>query len=449
MAKLRIVHLRFLVPFVVLAWRVSLPIGDNSFLWHVRAGTIQLDLGHVLTTDPFSFTCKGAAWRTQSWLAELGYGWMERTFGGIAWVPLMKFVVVGLTIALIGMVIFRVTGRRSGITLTAMLLVLWQALPFAIARPALLGFLLLACVVAVAHMRRRALWLLPLLFWLWASVHGLFVVGLGYLFLDGMRRQSRRQVIAVAVSGLATLFTAHGFGVWLILVQFLRNRAALDLISEWQPPDFSNPFVVPLLLIILSLLAVGTIGRLEPSDLWIIVPFVSFGVLVGRNVYPAAMVLLPLAMRALPPRNSLEKARASEAPALNWVFALVLVAAAVAGLTRDVSLREDRFPAADAVAALGSSRVYNGTAVGGYLIYAEWPEREVYVDDRAELFGEAGLAEFHDLKAGLGVEERFAALGIDQAIVKPDWPIVEYLVLIGWEFDYEDEFFVVMSAGQS
>ena len=422
-----------------------MPIGDNSFLWHVRAGTAQLDLGRVLTADPFSFTEKGSAWRTQSWLAELGYGWLERTFDGIGWVPLMKFLTVSLTIALLGLVIYRVSGRRNGVTLAALLVMVWQASPFAIARPALLGFLLLACVIAVAHSSRRALWLLPLLFWFWASVHGMFVVGLGYLLLDALRRRSRRQLIAVGISGLATVLTAHGIGVWLILVQFLRNSPALDLISEWQPPDFSSPFVIPLLLVILLLLAAGTWGRLNPTDLWIMVPFVAFGVMAGRNVWPAVMVLLPIAAKALPESKKPAKVRGDEPVVVNWAFAVVLTMAAVLGLVREAPLDEDRFPSVAATEALQPGPLYNGTAVGGYLIYAEWPEREVFIDDRAELFGEEGLMRFHDFKSGVGIEEGFAELGISQAIVTVDWPIAEYLRLLGWTVDYEDEFFIVMS----
>ena len=317
MARLRVAHLRFLVPFVAIAWRAAMPIGDNSFLWHVRAGTAQLDMGRVLTVDPFSFTEKGASWRTQSWLAELAYGSLERTFGGIGWAPTMKFVCITMTIGLLGMVVYRVSGRHHGVTIGALVFMLWQASPFAIARPALLGFLLLAGVVAFAHMSRRPLWILPLVFWLWASVHGMFVVGLGYLFLDALRRRSRRQIVAVAISGLATAFTAHGIGVWLILIQFLRNSGALDLISEWQPPDFSNPFVVPLLLVILALLVAGTLGRLDPSDLWIIIPFVSFAVMAGRNVWPGVMVLLPIAVRVFPtPTKEKKKREPGDEPAV-------------------------------------------------------------------------------------------------------------------------------------
>ena len=402
MAQLRIAHLRFLIPFAVLAWRATLPLGDNSFLWHVRAGAVQLDAGEVLRTDPFSFTAFGEAWRTQSWLAELAYGWLERMTDGIDWVPLMKFLAMGVTLAVLGLVIHRVDRGRHWVTLGGMFLLLWQAAPFGIARPALLGFLLLALTVAVAHTPRAPLWLLPPLFWLWAAVHGMFAVGLGYLFLEGLRRRSRKQLVVVGVSGLATALTAHGLGTWWIVIQFLKNRGALELISEWQPPDFSNPFLMPLLVVITGLIVAGALGRLAVAALWVVLPFVGFGLLAERNVV---------------------------------------------GLLQPLEAAEERFPTRDAVAALDTGQpLFNGSAVGGYLIYADWPDIEVFIDDRAELYGAEGFQRFHDLKSGIGVEETFAELGIEQALVSTDWPIVEYLELLGWDYRFEDENFVVMGA---
>ena len=447
MAQLRIAHLRFLIPFAVLAWRATLPLGDNSFLWHVRAGAVQLDAGEVLRTDPFSFTAFGEAWRTQSWLAELAYGWLERMTDGIDWVPLMKFLAMGVTLAVLGLVIHRVDRGRHWVTLGGMFLLLWQAAPFGIARPALLGFLLLALTVAVAHTPRAPLWLLPPLFWLWAAVHGMFAVGLGYLFLEGLRRRSRKQLVVVGVSGLATALTAHGLGTWWIVIQFLKNRGALELISEWQPPDFSNPFLMPLLVVITGLIVAGALGRLAVADLWVVLPFVGFGLLAERNVWPAVIVLTPFvfAMDAAP-QPSPAKPK-GESVLVNWAFAGAIVAVGVVGLLQPLEAAEERFPTRDAVAALDTGQpLFNGSAVGGYLIYADWPDIEVFIDDRAELYGAEGFQRFHDLKSGIGVEETFAELGIEQALVSTDWPIVEYLELLGWDYRFEDENFVVMGA---
>ncbi|MDJ0497274.1 MAG: hypothetical protein QNJ89_05545 [Acidimicrobiia bacterium] len=444
MDRLRIAHLRLLIPFVVVAWRAALPIGDNSFLWHVRAGTLQLETGEVLRADPFSFTALAEAWRTQSWLLELGYGWLENLTGGIGWVPLMKFVFMAVTLLLLGLVVHQVGGRRSLVTFAGLMLLIWQGTPFGVARPALFGFLLLAAVVAVTHMRPRPLWLLPVLFWLWASIHGMFAVGLGYLLLDGLRRKSRRQLIAVVFSGLATALTAHGLGVWWIVLQFLRNRGALELISEWQPPDFSNPFLVPLLLVILAVITAAALGRIAPRDLWLILPFATFGLLAERNVWPAVIVLAPFAIRAAGAIPAAERKARSEAYLINWGIAAALVAVGVIGLVQPVELNEQRFPERAAVAALEPGPLFNGSAVGGYLIYADWPEVAVFIDDRAELYGEEGFRTFHDTKSGVNVEGTFATWGIDQVLVSSDWPIVGYLELLGWEYRYRDDYFVVM-----
>lgn len=444
MNRLRIAHLRLLIPFVVLAWRAALPVGDNSFLWHVRAGTLQLETGEVLRTDPFSFTAFGEAWRTQSWLLELGYGWLENLTGGIGWVPVMKFVVMALTLLLLGLVLHDVGGRRSAATFAGLMLLIWQGTPFGVARPVLVGFFFLAAVVTVGHMRPRPLWVLPLLFWLWASIHGTFVVGLGYLLLDGLRRRSHRQLLAVAISAGVTALTAHGLGVWWIVWQFFRNRGALEFISEWQPPDFSNPFLLPLLLVIVGVVAAAAWRKVSPADLWLIVPFVAFGLLAERNVWPAVIVLTPFAMRLVTAIPRTDRGPREEAHVVNVAIAAVLVVVAVVGLIQPVELDEDRFPARAAIAALEPGPLFNGTAVGGYLIYSDWPQVEVFIDDRAELYGEEGFRRFHDVKAGIGVEETFTEWNIDQAIVATDWPIVGYLELLGWEYRYRDDYVVVM-----
>ncbi len=445
MSRLRIAHLRLLVPFVVIAWRAALALGDNSFLWHVRAGTVQLEAGEVLRADVFSFTALDEAWRTQSWLVELGYGWLENLTGGIAWVPVMKLIAMSATVALVGLAIYRTSKGRPGVTLGGLLLIVWQATAFGVARPALLGFTLLGLVVAITYTDRRPLWLLPMLFWLWAGVHGTFAVGLGYLFLDALRRRSRRQVVAVALSGVATGLTAHGIGVWWILVQFFKNRDALDLISEWQPPDFTNPFIVPLLIVIIGVVVAGALGQLDVTDLWIVVPFVVFGVMAERNVWPAAIVLAPIAVRAFNAKDPKPRPVRPEAVVINWAIAVALVAVAVMGVTQPLRLSEDRFPVQAAVDMLQPGPLFNGSAVGGFLIYAEWPDRDVFIDDRAELYGVEGFQQFHDLKSGLGVTGTFADFGIEQALLKTEWPLVEFLEILGWDYRYRDEFFVVMS----
>ncbi len=430
--------------FAALAWAATLPLDDNSFLWHVRAGTVQLDAGEVLRHDPFSFTAAGAPWRTQSWLAELGYGWLEKVTGGIGWVPLMTFLAAAAMLVCAAVAIYSRT-RVALATGVAVLIVAWQAAPFLNPRPVLFSYLLLAALVAVVVRHRPPLWVVPLLIWCWAALHGSFVLGIGLVGLDAIRRRSRRELIATLLSVVAASLTAHGLAVWETLWRFFQSRGALDLISEWAPPDFSNPFLVPFVLAIVGVLVAATAGRVTRRDLIVLVPFLGFGLLVERNVFPALLVLAPWAATALPLRAQ-ARDRRGESALLNGAVVAVLVAFAVVGLARPQHLSEERFPLGGALEAVGPGPLFHDAAVGGYLIYAAWPARLVYIDDRAELYGEEGFRQFTELRAGTDAVETLADLGIGQALVSPDLPLVEVLEMSGWVERYRDDHFVVLGS---
>jgi len=347
-------------------------------------------------------------------------------------------------VALIALAVYRSVGGNGTAVLVATLVVVWQAAPFAVARPALLGYLLLAVVIALTSSKRRAVWLIPAIIWLWAALHATFALGLVYLALDGWRRKSRKQLIAVLLGAGAAGLTAHGLGIWWILLQFFRSRGALEFISEWQPPDFSNPFLLPFLVVVIALLVAAVLGRLSIRDLIVVVPFVVFGLIVERNVYPSLLVLAPFAARAAIWQRATTTSSGKEPVALNWAVAAVLVALTGVGLFRPLELKDDRFPSDQALAAVDVGPLLHGTAVGGYLIYRDWPDRLVFIDDRAELYGREGFQRFHDLRLGSGGEAALEELGIDQVLAQPDWPLVDVLLADDWTERYRDENFVVL-----
>src|SRR6266446_6681133 len=57
-------------------WLLLMVVGRSRFfidpgsLWHPVVGIIILDSGHLIHTDPFSFTRAGQPWIAQWWLAE-------------------------------------------------------------------------------------------------------------------------------------------------------------------------------------------------------------------------------------------------------------------------------------------------------------------------------------------------------------------------------------------
>ncbi|MCH8990243.1 MAG: hypothetical protein IIA44_00635 [Acidobacteria bacterium] len=154
---LRRLQIRHLYPLIVLALYPLAAIGpmrDNSFLWHVRAGQAQWDQGQVLSIDVFSYSMADAAWRTQSWLAELSYSGLEAITGTVGWAPALVALVGGLAIALIGIAVFGAT-RSTFTTALWMFIAVWLAAPFANPRPVIFSYVLLAALVLVLRLEKE------------------------------------------------------------------------------------------------------------------------------------------------------------------------------------------------------------------------------------------------------------------------------------------------------
>jgi hypothetical protein len=109
----------------------------------------------------------------------------------------------------------------------------------------------------------------------------------------------------------------------------------------------------------------------------------------------------------------------------------------------DGSIDEERFPVA-ASAQLADVPTFHDDSAGGYLIWAEGPERLVYIDDRAELYGErmAEYVEVRDLERDW--QPIFERDGIEQALLKADEELIGELEAAGWTATYEDEVYVVL-----
>ena len=436
----RLVWIAPLVPLFMVALFAARPIKDNSFLWHIRAGTAQSTVGEVLSSDIFSFTKFGSEWRTQSWLVELMYSWLEDSFGGLTWANWMVFLVASATVGFIGLSVYRST--RSPISTGFVLIVgAWLMGPFTQPRPVLFSYALAALLVVVVQNRDRLAWAVVPVIWLWAGVHGSWVLGGLLVLLEWLRTKDRRLFWAGAVSALATLATAHGLGTWKIVLSFLESREALDLIEEWAAPEFLDIVQAPYLLLIAGVVIAAIRGKITLRDLIVILPFMFFGMSSRRAVFPAAIVLIPWAALAIPPIP--ESRSRTPQIVVYGAGAVILLVALLPMFVRPLGLIDDeRFPSDQLVAALGDLRAFHDDAAGGYLIYAEWPDRLIYIDDRAELYGVGLFNEFREIRNG-NYREAFDLWNIEVALARNSWPLGAVLTRDGWTASASDEMFTV------
>jgi hypothetical protein len=84
--------------------------------------------------------------------------------------------------------------------------------------------------------------------------------------------------------------------------------------------------------------------------------------------------------------------------------------------------------------------IFNWYDWGGYLIWKLYPERRVYIDGRADVYGDAFIEEFLRASKGQGDwRELLNRNGIRTVIVKPDSPLAGLLLKEeGWSKAFED-----------
>ena len=434
---LTLTRLAWLVPLTAIGLALRLPIRDNSYLWHLRAGERQIEAGSVLTSDPFSFTVAGNPWRTQSWLMDLAYGWLE----GLRALISADLTVLVSAVVLLSAVALRLARRQSGLLAPlGVLWVMWITLGYFTARPVFPSLAMLAVLVLVLD-DIRLRWTVPLLFWVWASIHGGFIVGIGYLVLDALRLKERRHITTLLASLVAVTLTAHGWALWEILLRFGGSSANLDLIQEWRPPDFMTLPLLPFLLGIVGLLVVGMRGRLATRDLWVIVPFLVFAFTANRAVPLAAIVLVPF---IFPPPRAVRIGTTPLARPVAWATIVIIVSLPFLIPVEDPGLA-GRFPV-EAATHLASLPTFHDDGVGGYLIYTGHPGG-VFVDDRAELYGEVYADALAARDAEPGWEEMFAEYDIAQVLLLKTDAVVAVLQARGWDQTFEDEEYVVLVDG--
>jgi hypothetical protein len=216
--------------------------------------------------DPFPTIEHGQSWLNQQWLSELGFYEAFRIVG-VKGITVLYALLIAAPLGLVLAVI-----RRKGAVMMIAVAALYVPGLAAIIHPRAAGFTLLAfCVLLAVILAARgpstksaarpagSLWALvaiPLLFALWANLHGGFIAGLlliglvvAGLAIDRWRGLSGamagRRIVVLAVAGVlaavaATFATPLGVDIWTYILSF-RNPALKLASTEWEPTTQSVP----------------------------------------------------------------------------------------------------------------------------------------------------------------------------------------------------------------
>lgn len=431
---------------------------DADYFWHLHTGRWILDHRVIPNSDSFSFTAFGKPWVTHEWLAEVAIALVDLWGGYGANMALHG----ALFTASLG-VTYR-TVRASGLRWEGSLaLTGWAALmmrPFVTVRPQVWTWLFLTLTVALLYSywagRRRSLWLLVPLTVLWVNLHAGYMVGIGvlslsllatllhrYLRAGGFRPPARHQALIITLCLAAALISPHGPSIlWYPITYLSLDDPSRAFISEWQSPDFHQPYLLPYLAGLVALLVVGAGRRpLEPWTVLLAGASALLSLQAERHVPLFAVAFPPIMAGALLEHQpGLFKAGPAAVPTLAGSFlnvALLACFAGVGGLAflRAPGLQRGSEPALSVPAYpdagsryiqdhLPGARLFNTYHWGGFLIARLYPHNQVFIDGRADLYGRELMEQYVQVvQLGRNWQEVFDRHGVHAAVLEKDAPL--------------------------
>ncbi len=416
-------------------------VADPDFWWHLRSGELIVRSHTILRTDPFSFTRFGHPWINHEWLSDVLIFCLYRVagFGGL----IVSFAAISAATLLF--VYLRCPGRPYFAAVFTVCGAIASTPTWGV-RPQMFTLLFAAIFLVILDKARsdpKLLWWTVPLTLLWANLHAGYALGIALL--------------ALSLVG-TVLDIALGVESWARRAAGLRNLG-------WFSPNFHDPEYAPLLLIILGILVGFAISpkRVSPRDLVLLCPATLAGLRSVRHIPVFVLIAVPIltqlweawlqSVGATIRTNRGSVHRLSEKRLLNALilgtFAAFSIVRVALVIHRQPQTEAQHFPAG-ATAFISTQRppapVLNHYNWGGYFIWKLYPDYRVFIDGRADLYGDSFMNEFAASYYLAGDwRKSLRTWGIRTIVLPPDAPLVTALQSQpGWRRTYADSQAVVL-----
>ena len=456
-------------------------VTDPDVWWHLRTGQLMVQQHAVFHSDPYSFTRAGQPWVDHEWMSQLFIFGIYRLagFGGL----IVMFAL--LTAAALLVIYLRCPGHPYVAGVMVLLGAVASAPTWGV-RPQMLTFLLTSLLLLVmerSYDRPRLLWWTPAMMLLWVNLHAGYALGIGLMatfligealdavfgFKDGPAMAGRTRSLGLATIACIAVVPLNPYGaaMYSYPLQTLQSPAMQSYINEWFSPNFHQYRFLPLMAMMLMTIALPVLSpkRLRPREVLLLCVTMFAALRSVRHIPIYALVAVPI-LSALVQACLREKGfarwfegeprRVTHGKALLNGFLLAGILVFMVGriryLVKDQAAAEARkFPAGAISFLLSHAPVgpmLNHYNWGGYFIWKLYPQYPVYVDGRADLYGDAFMNEFaatYYLRGDLW-KECLHKWGIRTVMLPPDAPLVTALsARADWQIIYSDAQAVVVS----
>lgn len=481
-------RLGFVVIFLILL--MSMQLIDPDYFWHLRTGQYVIEHGALPSSDIFSYTHAGKPWFLHEWLFEVVLYGVHFLLGELG-IKLLVSVLATATLVISHATANRLLGK-PGMAFFLTLFCFILVTPYISPRPQLVTFLLLALFLRVLigfkyFGENRGLPALPLLMAVWVNFHGGYAIGLALLFLfticewliflaaderNALQRQRLQWLrLTAVVTLLASAANPYFIGHWLYPFQVMGMESSRSYISEWRSPDFHSLWGKSYLALVGAFFIATTYrrGKADLTELAVPLLFFVVGFIAVRHIPLAVITAIPFMAVALAqqPATQMMPARwlrvcsawherrlrqgndlGDKEYFLNWMLLVLMLAGFLlyypVGNADTVEKSRRRVPVEATAFILKEGiqgRIYNTYHYGGYLIQQLYPAQKVFIDGRADMYGDAFMKEAIEISGGkANWEKLFDKYRIDYVLVQRDEPLRQLLLMRGdYKLVYEDK----------
>jgi hypothetical protein len=424
-------------------------LGDAGIGWHIRTGELILRAHTIPRVDLFSSTMQGQPWYAWEWLYDAAIGAIHH-FAGLNGVVFFTALLIALTFGLV----FRMAlarGANLPIAVLMLLLAVFASSIHFLARPHVLSWLFTVIAFWLletfeARGDQRLLRWMPLLMLVWVNLHGGFLVAFvlqgAYLVGAWAGRSSDlhdqgeawRRIRALSLTGLlmllATFANPYGYKLHVHIYRYLSDRFLMDHIDEFLSPNFHGlPQKCFAMLLLLGIIGVAASRRKIGASQLLLLCFAMYtGLYASRNI-PVASMLLVLIVAPVISKAVEDQVQGADSGSMKgslirwhefgirisktdsrlqghaWPTLIVLLGLWICFHQGRLGSRtlmtahfdEKKFPARAVDLLLRNDirePVFCPDSWGGYMIYRLYPQSQVIVDDRHDLYGAEFLKEY-------------------------------------------------------
>ena len=289
----KIISLLFLLTIFLIFF---LPIKDTDFGWHYRCGNEILNGDTTcLYQNTYTYYLEGYKWAYPRLIYDTSLSLVYDHFGPVG-VSFLGASIMTISFCLV-LITFSGSSALKAILISLSILGGWSIYNLGY-RSQSTSFLFLAMEILILR-KPKLIWLLPVLFAVWANTHPGFFLGpivfALYIFIE---KRSLKNIIIFIISCFATFINPYG---WKIYEEVFRHffTPLNTLIAEWVAPGTNQILAIIGSFIFLTILLIKK--RVKPGYLFFLA--IIFGIMAisaRRNLPLYYFVLVPVFLEIIP-----------------------------------------------------------------------------------------------------------------------------------------------------